>query len=434
MARREIFFGVIIDGRTYEIEVEISEFYKKLKKAKERKEKYIDFDVPENEQVELSVKEAKKILKLNIKFYAELTRAQDEKYNAVWKYVTDVSRFVIEANLKKFSLREDEISDVLYSLGEKSRKQNAILIGKKGVGKTSIVYEMSRQMVRSEYHLRYKNFGEIIKIEVEKIKKIKSKNKRKKVIDAIKNFLNTLVKPIVFIDDLTTAIEIPQLFNFFQETIFWENYKIIACIEPEKYENYFANNSDLSRFFNLIKIKEPSAQDVYGMLKSRKEEIKNKFGYYFSNNLIRFIVNSSMYLMPDVAAPKRAVDVLKSSCEIAKKEKLNMDKNVILRVYGIKEKVSNIEILKRAYNVAGKYIEKKINGDVINVCSLLNIPEIYKDQGIINGDVICNNESIISDNQKLYEVVMNKLIKELVVTSEELEFAILSYEEEKKIN
>ncbi|MCX7727598.1 MAG: type VI secretion system ATPase TssH, partial [Chitinispirillaceae bacterium] len=216
--------------------------------------------------------------------------------------------------------RDDEIRMALDILNRR-RKNNPILVGEAGVGKTAIVEGIALRIAAGDVPSNLKNVdlwgldlgllqaGASVKGEFEK--------RLKNVIDAIKNS----PKPtILFIDEAHTLIGAGgtagqnDAANLLKPALARGELRTIAATTWSEYRKYFEKDPALARRFQLVKIEEPSEEKCALMLRGIAEKYEKYHGVRISYDGIMAAVSYSHRYISGRQLPDKAVDVLDTAC------------------------------------------------------------------------------------------------------------------------
>jgi type VI secretion system protein VasG len=233
------------------------------------------------------------------------------------------TNFTEEARLGKIDPilgRDEEIRQAIDILNRR-RKNNPILVGEAGVGKTAIVEGIALRIVNGDVPENLKNVelwgldlgllqaGASVKGEFEK--------RLKNVIDAVKsNFKST----ILFIDEAHTLIGAGgaagqgDAANLLKPALARGELRTLAATTWSEYRKYFEKDPALARRFQLVKIEEPSETICSAMLRGVAESFEKHHGVHISYDGINAAVCLSHRYISGRQLPDKAVDVLDTAC------------------------------------------------------------------------------------------------------------------------
>ena len=304
--------------------------------------------------------------------------------------------------------REEEISKIILSLTRK-KKCNPILIGPAGVGKTAIVEELTRRIVKNEVPDNLKNY-KVYMIEMGSL--ISGTKYRGEFEERLNKILKEIVndkKTIIFIDEIHTMIGAGGAEGAINAADILKPYlargvvKCIGATTTKEYNDSFLKDKALTRRFDVINIKEPDENLMYVLLKNIKNEYENFHHIKVSDKLLKKIINLSDYYLKNISNPDKSIDLLDSACAYAKINRSNsLTENDILKT--VFYKTNNCLIDNKLF----------INSLKNNLKNILNVKEINKlcQSFNFNGSkpisILLNNvrvEEIIKDNLKDINIV-----------------------------
>ena len=238
--------------------------------------------------------------------------------------------------------REKEIDLITETLLRKN-KNNPLLIGDAGVGKSAIVEELARRIKKGDVPNALKN-KKIISIEMSSLVA------GTKYSGEIEEKLNKIIKEvennpeiILFIDEIHTLSNAGGAEGAINASDILKPYlargkiKVIGATTTNEYNKFIAKDKALSRRFDLIKINEPSIDETINILSKIKPSFEHHYNIKISEENIRQIVDLTNKYILDRFNPDKSIDLLDSVCAM-KEVKSPKEKNIII----LKNKLSNI--------------------------------------------------------------------------------------------
>ena len=268
--------------------------------------------------------------------------------------------------------RKDYIKQIIYVL-KKKQKNNPLLIGNAGVGKSALIEGLS---LRLKDELIYElDLGGIIagtkyRGELEE-----------KLIKALE-YIKTK-KAIVFIDEIHNIVGAGSndgsldIANILKPYLTKSNIKIIGATTIDEYYQYISKDKALTRRFQNIYIDEPSKEETFKILKQIKNHYEDFHHVVYHNFLLKEIIDKCDLYIPNRCFPDKAIDVLDQLGAVASFDKsYNLRKhlnNVIYNLNGIRPKsIKQIKKMKLRYSELIPYYELFITKDR-NVRNIANI-------------------------------------------------------------
>lgn len=238
--------------------------------------------------------------------------------------------------------REKEIDLITETLLRKN-KNNPLLIGDAGVGKSAIVEELARRIKKGDVPNALKN-KKIISIEMSSLVagtkyRGEFEEKLNKIIKEVEN--NPEI--ILFIDEIHTLSNAGGAEGAINASDILKPYlargkiKVIGATTTNEYNKFIAKDKALSRRFDLIKINEPSIAETINILSKIKPSFEHHYNIKISEENIRQIVDLTNKYILDRFNPDKSIDLLDSVCAM-KEVKSPKEKNIII----LKNKLSNI--------------------------------------------------------------------------------------------
>lgn len=245
--------------------------------------------------------------------------------------------------------RDKEINLVLETLLRK-KKNNPLLIGEAGVGKSAIVEEIARKIVSGNI---YEEFLDKVIVELSMASLISGTKYRGEFEDRLNKIILEIKEHpeiILFIDEVHTmasagaaegAISAGDILKPFLAR---GDIKCIGATTREEYEKYILKDKALSRRFETIFVKEPNENDTINILKNIKKEYINYHKVNISDENIELIVHLANVYFPNKKNPDKAIELLDSVLSYVK---LNETSNMIKeKEYKLKQ-ITN----KKLYNL-----------------------------------------------------------------------------------
>ncbi|MBD3320595.1 MAG: type VI secretion system ATPase TssH [Chitinivibrionales bacterium] len=236
------------------------------------------------------------------------------------QYCTNFSQEAKDGKIDPILGRDEEIRQALDILNRR-RKNNPILVGEAGVGKTAIVEGIALRIANGDVPEHLKNVdlwgldlgllqaGASVKGEFEK--------RLKNVIDAIKN---SATPTILFIDEAHTLIGAGgsagqgDAANLLKPALARGELRTMAATTWSEYRKYFEKDPALTRRFQLIKIEEPDEEKCSIMLRGIGASYEKHHGVRVTYDGIKSAVSMSHRYISGRQLPDKAVDVLDTAC------------------------------------------------------------------------------------------------------------------------
>ena len=314
--------------------------------------------------------------------------------------------------------RDEEIKRVIEILCRR-KKNNPILIGEAGVGKTAIVEELSRLISIGEVPNTLKN-KRIISLDMATtVAGTKYRGEFEERVNKILKELEDNSDIILFIDEIHTLVGAGgaegaiDASNIFKPALARNKMRCIGATTTKEYKQFIENDKALDRRFQKVEIKEPSDSVVKNILLKLRDTYSNYHKTIIEDNIIDFIIELSNKYIKTRYQPDKAIDILDEVCaHVSLKEN-----NKIKKYNELNKKLSNILkekkkcLLQKDYNKASFY--KELENDLMSKINKLELSlSIEKNNIVTKEDVIKIVER--KSNVPIYELkdFNNKDIKE----------------------
>ena len=271
----------------------------------------------------------------------------------------------VEKEYEKLTGRENELNEIIEVLSRKN-KNNPILIGKAGVGKTAIIEELAHKINIKDVP---SNLYNKIIISVNMSELISGTRYRGEFEEKLNNLIKEFESNnnlILFIDEIHTIIGAGgaegaiDASNILKPYLARNKIKCIGATTIEEYNNIFMKDKALNRRFFKIEIKEPNIKETINILNNSKKYYEKFHNVHINKNQIKKIVNYSNKYIKDKYEPDKSLDILDKICTKAKllnQKKNNLNVNNLLLTLE-KEKS---DYIKQKDFLNAKLINKKMD-------------------------------------------------------------------------
>ena len=245
-------------------------------------------------------------------------------------FVTDLTEQAAQGKLEPMIGRVEEV-DRIEEILSRRKKNNPIIVGDAGVGKTAVVEGLAQKIAAGDIHDSLKGF-KVLSLDVNGMvagTKFRGdlEDRVKKIIDAVSNN-NT----ILFIDEIHSIISSGKseggmdIGNTLKPYLSSGKIRCIGATTTEEYRQVFEKNSALSRRFNKVDLDELSPEATLHVLKQVKGQYEKGHGVTYDDAAIASIVNLSARFLHNKKFPDKAIDVLDETGAYAK---LRMTEKVV---------------------------------------------------------------------------------------------------------
>lgn len=274
----------------------------------------------------------------------------DENYQALDKYAKNLVEEARQGKLDPVIGRDEEIRRVLQILSRRT-KNNPILIGEPGTGKTAIVEGLAQRIVRGDVPENLKNkqlysldMGALVagaKYKGEFEERLKS---------VIKEVTNANGNIILFIDEIHTLVGAGggegamDAANILKPALARGELRAIGATTLNEYQKYFEKDKALERRFQTVMVDEPSEVDAISILRGLKERYENHHKVRIQDDACIAAVKLSERYISDRYLPDKAIDLMD---EAAAKLRMERD-SVPEELDELERKLKQLEIEREA--------------------------------------------------------------------------------------
>ena len=311
----------------------------------------------------------------------------------------------------KIYLRDKEIKNIMEILLRKN-KNNPLLIGHAGVGKTALVKELARRIKIGDVPVELKD-KKIISVQVSTL--ISGTKYRGEFEARVNDLIKECIKNkniILFIDEIHTIMKTGSsegaidAGNILKPYLCNGEIKIIGATTISEYNEYIKKDQALLRRFTPIMVNEPSLKDMEFILNKVKKSYEEYYKLKINKNIVNYIICNTDKYMPNLYNPDKSIEVLDTVC--SKKildNYVNKSKDMNIKMIDvdnlIKERVNIINIDDNKFNEVKCELEKKYNELIVK-----NIMNIIRDNKF-NKYMFLNGES--KSKEKIISYIANKL-------------------------
>ncbi|MDB4534404.1 ATP-dependent chaperone ClpB [Vicingaceae bacterium] len=278
------------------------------------------------------------------------SQSQEEQYNALKKYAKNLNELAAANKLDPVIGRDEEIRRVLQILSRRT-KNNPILIGEPGVGKTAIAEGLAHRIIAGDVPENLKDkiifsldMGSLIagaKFKGEFEERLKA---------VVKEVTNAEGDIVLFIDEIHTLVGAGggegamDAANILKPALARGELKVIGATTLNEYQKYFEKDKALERRFQKVMIDEPTTEDAISILRGIKEKYENHHKVQIKDSAIIAAVELSQRYISDRFLPDKAIDLIDEAAS-----KLRMEINSKPEALDeIERKIMQLEIEREA--------------------------------------------------------------------------------------
>jgi ATP-dependent Clp protease ATP-binding subunit ClpB len=278
------------------------------------------------------------------------SHSQEDTYNALSKYAKNLNQLARQGKLDPVIGRDEEIRRVLQILSRRT-KNNPILIGEPGVGKTAIAEGLAHRIINGDVPENLKS-KQIFSLDMGAlIAGAKYKGEFEERLKAVvKDVISAEGEIVLFIDEIHTLVGAGggegamDAANILKPALARGELRAIGATTLNEYQKYFEKDKALERRFQKVLVNEPSAEDAISILRGIKEKYENHHKVQIKDAAVIAAVELSQRYITDRFLPDKAIDLIDEAAS-----KLRMEINSKPEALDeVERKIMQLEIEREA--------------------------------------------------------------------------------------
>lgn len=295
------------------------------------------------------------------------------KYQALKKYSKDLTELARQGKLDPVIGRDDEIRRVIHVLSRRT-KNNPVLIGDPGVGKTAIVEGLAQRIVKGDIPDSLSD-KRLVALDLASL--VAGAKYRGEFEDRLKAVLKEIAESsggiILFIDEMHTLVGAGgaegaiDASNMLKPALARGELRCIGATTLNEYRKYIEKDAALERRFQQVYVGEPSVEDTISILRGLKERYEIHHGVRIQDSAIVAAANLSNRYITDRFLPDKAIDLID---EAASKLRIEID-SMPVEIDEIERQIMQYEIereaLKKENDAASKERLSKLEKNIADL-------------------------------------------------------------------
>ncbi len=278
------------------------------------------------------------------------SQSAEDTYQSLSKYAENLIEKARDGKLDPVIGRDDEIRRVLQILSRRT-KNNPILIGEPGTGKTAIAEGLAHRIIRGDVPENLKS-KQIFSLDMGAL--VAGAKYKGEFEERLKSVVNEVIKSegeiILFIDEIHTLVGAGKgegamdAANILKPALARGELRAIGATTLDEYQKYFEKDKALERRFQIVMVNEPSEPDTISILRGLKERYENHHKVRIKDEALIAAVQLSSRYITDRFLPDKAIDLMD---EASAKLRMEVD-SVPEELDEISRRIKQLEIEREA--------------------------------------------------------------------------------------
>jgi ATP-dependent Clp protease ATP-binding subunit ClpB len=277
-------------------------------------------------------------------------QSPEDKYQALEKFTRDLTAIASKGDLDPVIGRDDEIRRIIQVLSRRT-KNNPVLIGEPGVGKTAIVEGLAQRIVQGDIPETLKN-KRVVALDMGAL--IAGTKYRGEFEDRLKALLKEITdaqgKIVLFIDEMHTLVGAGaaegavDASNMLKPALARGELRCVGATTIKEYRKHIEKDAALERRFQPVMVEEPTVEDTISILRGLKEKYEVHHGVRIKDSALVAAATLSHRYITDRFLPDKAIDLID---EATSRLRIEID-SMPAEIDDIQRKMTQLEIEKEA--------------------------------------------------------------------------------------
>ena len=291
---------------------------------------------------------------------------EEQEENVLEKYGRNITEQAKNGKIDPVIGRDEEIRSITRVLSRKT-KNNPVLIGEPGVGKTAIVEGLALRIVKGDVPASLKD-KTIWELDMAAL--VAGAKYRGEFEERLKNVFNEVKKSegdiIMFIDEIHTIVGTGRTegamdtSNILKPMLARGEIHVVGATTLNEYRQYIEKDGALERRFQKIKVEEPNVEDTITILRGLKERFEIHHGVTIQDKALIAAATLSNRYITDRYLPDKAIDLIDEACATIR---VQMD-SVPFELDNLTHRIMRLEIERQAIKKEKDEISKKRRDDI----------------------------------------------------------------------
>ena len=344
------------------------------------------------------------------------SKSGDETLDSLNKFGIDLTEKALQNKLDPIIGREEEIERTMQILIRKS-KNNPILLGEPGVGKTAIVEALAQRIVKKDVPTSLQN-KRLIALDMSAL--IAGAKYRGEFEDRLKSVVDEVIKSenvILFIDEIHTIVGAGasegsmDAANILKPALARGELHTIGATTLKEYRKYFEKDAALQRRFQPVSVNEPSVNEALAMLRGIKEKLEIHHNVSITDSALVAAAKLSKRYINDRFLPDKAIDLIDEAAAELKMQ-IESEPSSLRKV---RKELETLEVEKEALKMEQNEANEKRLDEIAK--ELANLKEKQK---ALNAQF--ENEKAVFDSISLKKKEIDTLKSEATLAKNKGEF------------
>lgn len=328
----------------------------------------------------------------------------DADKSVLSRFAENLTEKALAGNIDPVLARDEEI-DLMIDILSRRRKNNPIVVGDAGVGKSALIEGLALRIVNKQVppHLQNVELWNLDLAALQSGASIKGEFEKrlKSVIDFVKNSTTPIV---LFIDEAHTLIGAGgetggnDAANLLKPALARGELRTIAATTWSEYKKYVEKDPALSRRFQLVKVDEPTIEESIVILRGLKPLYEKAHGVYITGEALETVTKLSARYIAAKKLPDKAIDILDTACARVATAKDTPPKRLSYLTNKIHEINAAIEEVERDHQL-GEIVDESVKTKLKNQLDELQtekakLSETFEQQKALIEEILALREKI----------------------------------------